>query len=128
MGGLTRRQFGFAAAAVGLWGLEAMAQPVTPTVQLPDGTRAPALGQGSATLAQGRHPAAEEEDALRIGIAGRARRRPILRGAGPLTRWDLGQGQRHHATLARRHIDLGRRACKAGPIGPRPANPELIPA
>jgi len=69
MGGLTRRQFGFAAAAVGLWGLEAMAQPVTPTVQLPDGTRAPALGQGSATLAQGRHPAAEEEDALRIGIS-----------------------------------------------------------
>jgi len=69
MGGLTRRQFGFAAAAVGLWGLEAMAQPVTPTVQLPDGTRAPALGQGSWHLAQGRHPAAEEEDALRLGIS-----------------------------------------------------------
>jgi diketogulonate reductase-like aldo/keto reductase len=69
MVGLTRRQFGFAAAAVGLLGIEALAQPVTPSVQLPDGSRAPALGQGSATLAQGRHPASEEEDALRLGIS-----------------------------------------------------------
>jgi diketogulonate reductase-like aldo/keto reductase len=46
-----------------------MAQPVTPSVQLPDGSRVPALGQGSATLAQGRHPASEEEDALRLGIS-----------------------------------------------------------
>ena len=69
MVGLTRRQFGLAAAAVGLWGIDAVAQPVTPRVQLPDGSRAPALGQGSATLAQGRHPAAEEEEALRIGIS-----------------------------------------------------------
>ncbi len=69
MGGLTRRQFGFAAAAVGLLGIDAVAQPVTPSVQLPDGSRAPALGQGSATLAQGRHPAAEEEEALRIGMS-----------------------------------------------------------
>jgi len=66
---LTRRQFGFAAAAVGLLGIDAVAQPVTPSVQLPDGSRAPALGQGSATLAQGRHPASEEEEALRIGIS-----------------------------------------------------------
>ena len=69
MGGWTRRQFGFAAAAVGLWGIDAVAQPVPPSVQLPDGSRVPALGQGSATLAQGRHPASEEEDALRLGIS-----------------------------------------------------------
>ncbi len=69
MVGLTRRQFGFAAAAVGLLGIDAFAQPVTPSVQLPDGSQAPALGQGSATLAQGRHPASEEEDALRVGIS-----------------------------------------------------------
>jgi len=66
---LTRRQFGFAAGAVGLLGIDAVAQPVTPSVQLPDGSRVPALGQGSATLAQGRHPASEEEDALRLGIS-----------------------------------------------------------
>lgn len=66
---VTRRQFGFAAAAVGLLGIDAVAQPVTPSVQLPDGSRVPALGQGSATLAQGRHPASEEEDALRLGIS-----------------------------------------------------------
>ena len=69
MAGLTRRQFGFLAAAVGLLGIDAVAQPVTPSVRLPDGSRVPALGQGSATLAQGRHPASEEEDALRIGIS-----------------------------------------------------------
>jgi diketogulonate reductase-like aldo/keto reductase len=69
MVGLTRRQFGFAAAAVGLLGIDAVAQPVTPSVQLPDGSRVPALGQGSATLAQGRHPASQEEDALRLGIS-----------------------------------------------------------
>ncbi len=69
MGGLTRRQFGFASAAVGLLGIDAVAQRVMPTVQLPDGTRVPALGQGSATLAARRHPAAEEEDALRLGIS-----------------------------------------------------------
>jgi len=69
MEGLTRRQFGFAAGAVGLLGIDAVAQPVTPSVQLPDGSRVPALGQGSATLAQGRHPASEEEDALRLGIS-----------------------------------------------------------
>jgi diketogulonate reductase-like aldo/keto reductase len=69
MVGLTRRQFGLAAAAVGLLGVEAVAQPVTSSVLLPDGSRAPALGQGSATLAQGRHPASEEEDALRLGIS-----------------------------------------------------------
>lgn len=69
MVGLTRRQLGFAAAAVGLFGIDAVAQPGTPSVQFHDGSRVPALGQGSATLAQGRHPASEEEDALRIGIS-----------------------------------------------------------
>src|SRR5574341_678797 len=52
-----------------LFGADAVAQPVTPSVQLPDGSRAPALGQGSATLAEGRHPASEEEDTLRLGIS-----------------------------------------------------------
>ena len=39
------------------------------TVKLPDGTVVPALGQGSAGLAEGRHPQAEEEQALRTGIS-----------------------------------------------------------
>jgi diketogulonate reductase-like aldo/keto reductase len=69
MKGLTRRQFGFATAAVGLFGIKAAAQPASSTVQLPDGSRVPPLGQGSATLSQGRHPAAEEEEALRIGMS-----------------------------------------------------------
>jgi diketogulonate reductase-like aldo/keto reductase len=38
------------------------------TVKLPDGRSVPALGQGSARLAHGRHPQAEEEAALRTGI------------------------------------------------------------
>jgi predicted oxidoreductase len=67
--GLTRRQLGLCGAAVGLLGLKAVAQPVTPRVQLPDGSPVPALGQGSWHLAQGRHPASEEEEALRTGIS-----------------------------------------------------------
>src|SRR5258707_14689891 len=39
-----------------------------PTVKLPDGTLVPALGQGSWHLAQGRHPDAVEEEALRTGL------------------------------------------------------------
>jgi diketogulonate reductase-like aldo/keto reductase len=39
------------------------------TVKFRDGTIVPALGQGSWHLAQGRHPAAEEEEALRAGIS-----------------------------------------------------------
>ena len=39
------------------------------TVKLHDGTVVPALGQGSARLGQGRHPATVEEDALREGIS-----------------------------------------------------------
>ena len=37
------------------------------TVKFHDGTVAPALGQGSARLGQGRHPEAVEEEALREG-------------------------------------------------------------
>jgi diketogulonate reductase-like aldo/keto reductase len=39
------------------------------TVKFRDGTVVPALGQGSARLDKGRHPAAEEEAALRTGVS-----------------------------------------------------------
>jgi diketogulonate reductase-like aldo/keto reductase len=39
------------------------------TVKFRDGTIVPALGQGSANLAQGRHPEAVEEKALRTGLS-----------------------------------------------------------
>jgi diketogulonate reductase-like aldo/keto reductase len=39
------------------------------TVRFRDGTVVPALGQGSAGLVQGRHPAAVEEEALRTGLS-----------------------------------------------------------
>jgi diketogulonate reductase-like aldo/keto reductase len=39
------------------------------TVKFHDGTIAPALGQGSGHVAQGRYPAAAEEEALRTGLA-----------------------------------------------------------
>jgi diketogulonate reductase-like aldo/keto reductase len=39
------------------------------TVRFSEGTTAPALGQGSARLGQGRHPQALEEEALREGIS-----------------------------------------------------------
>ena len=39
------------------------------TVKFSDGTVVPALGQGSARLAVGRHPKAVEEEALRIGLS-----------------------------------------------------------
>ena len=39
------------------------------TVKFRDGTIVPALGQGSWHLAQGRHPAVEEEEALRTGLS-----------------------------------------------------------
>ena len=38
-------------------------------VKFHDGTIAPALGQGFASLGQGRHPEAVEEEALRIGLS-----------------------------------------------------------
>jgi diketogulonate reductase-like aldo/keto reductase len=39
------------------------------TVKLPDGTLVAAVGQGTWHLAQGRHPAALEEEALRTGLS-----------------------------------------------------------
>ena len=39
------------------------------TVKLRDGTIVPAIGQGSWHIGQGRHPAAEEEEALRTGLS-----------------------------------------------------------
>jgi len=66
---LTRRQFGLAVAATSFGGGGANAQTGMPTVKLPDGSSVPALGQGSAGLAAGRHTASQEEEALRIGIS-----------------------------------------------------------
>jgi diketogulonate reductase-like aldo/keto reductase len=40
-----------------------------PRVKFRDGTIVPAIGQGSWHIGQGRHPAAEEEEALRTGLA-----------------------------------------------------------
>jgi len=64
---LTRRQFGLAAMAASVGGASASAQPGVPTVRLPDGSLVPALGQGSAGLAGGRHPPSQEEEALAHG-------------------------------------------------------------
>jgi diketogulonate reductase-like aldo/keto reductase len=47
----------------------APARAATRTVKFPDGTIVPALGQGSARLAQGRHPEAAEAEALRTGLS-----------------------------------------------------------
>jgi diketogulonate reductase-like aldo/keto reductase len=47
----------------------ASARAATPMVKFHDGTIVPALGQGSANLAQGRHPEAAEEEALRTGLS-----------------------------------------------------------
>lgn len=69
MMGLTRRQLGLCAGAASLLGVNAAAQPTTPSVRLPDGTYVPAVGQGSWHLGQGRHPASEEEETLRAGIS-----------------------------------------------------------
>jgi diketogulonate reductase-like aldo/keto reductase len=41
----------------------------TRTVKFPDGNTVPAVGQGSWHIGQGRHPAAEEIEALRTGIS-----------------------------------------------------------
>jgi diketogulonate reductase-like aldo/keto reductase len=75
---LSRREFGGLCAALGA-SLPAGAMMAAlsksalaaagPTVKLPDGTLAPALGQGSWHLGQGRHPDAAEEEALRTGLA-----------------------------------------------------------
>ena len=76
---LSRRQFdGFCAALCSVLfsarttiaaPSPASARAAPRTVKFPDGTVVPALGQGSAGLAQGRHPQAAEEAALRTGIS-----------------------------------------------------------
>ena len=83
---LNRRQFGARCAALGLslpassamiaaqaraqdLGTGAESKPEPRTVKFPDGTIVPALGQGTWHLAEGRHPLAVEEEALRTGIA-----------------------------------------------------------
>jgi diketogulonate reductase-like aldo/keto reductase len=71
---LNRRQFTGLCAVFGLLagmpGASAIdaAPGVKRTVKFRDGTVVPALGQGSAGLAQGKHPTAEEEEALRTGL------------------------------------------------------------
>jgi diketogulonate reductase-like aldo/keto reductase len=55
------------AMIVALSSASARAAPLT--VKFHDGTIVPALGQGSANLAQGRYPEAAEEDALRTGLS-----------------------------------------------------------
>jgi len=45
------------------------ARAATRSVKLADGTIVPALGQGSASLGQGRRPEAAEEEALRTGLS-----------------------------------------------------------
>ena len=66
---LSRRQFGLSIMAASIGSAGASAQPVARTVRLPDSSVVPALGQGSAGLASGRHPASQEEEALRAGIS-----------------------------------------------------------
>jgi diketogulonate reductase-like aldo/keto reductase len=76
---LKRREFNGLCAALGssFFSVGAMIVPPSPasagaatgTVKFHDGTIVPALGQGSAGLAQGRHPDAAEEEALRTGLS-----------------------------------------------------------
>jgi diketogulonate reductase-like aldo/keto reductase len=75
-----RREFGAIGAAIA-WSVTSSDQPALgaatdppPTgrgrsVTFRDGTVVSALGQGSARLAHGRHPQAEEEEALRTGLS-----------------------------------------------------------
>jgi diketogulonate reductase-like aldo/keto reductase len=73
---LNRREFNELCVALG-WlvsssdamALDAASTGVARTVKFRNGTIVPALGQGSAGLAQGKHPAAEEEEALRTGLS-----------------------------------------------------------
>jgi len=60
--------FGSFAGSSGAWALDATTG-VSRTIKFRDGAIVPALGQGSAGLAQGKHPAGEEEEALRTGLS-----------------------------------------------------------
>ena len=73
---LNRREFNELCIALGWFvsssdaiALDAASTGVARTVTFRDGTIVPALGQGSAGLAQGKHPAAEEAEALRTGLS-----------------------------------------------------------
>ena len=76
---LNRREFNGLCVALSSFvtssGASALGTPVVAstsverTVKFRDSTIVPALGQGSWHLAQGRHPAAEEEEALRTGLS-----------------------------------------------------------
>jgi diketogulonate reductase-like aldo/keto reductase len=77
---LNRREFNGLCVALGSCVAASDASAVQPaggaassdasrTVKFPTGAVVPALGQGSWHLGQGRHPAAEEEDALRTGLS-----------------------------------------------------------
>jgi diketogulonate reductase-like aldo/keto reductase len=69
---LTRRQFSARCAALSLalpaLSTIAASQSNPRTVRFPDGNSVPALGQGAWHLGQGRHPQADEEQAVRAGI------------------------------------------------------------
>jgi diketogulonate reductase-like aldo/keto reductase len=80
MGLLNRREFNGLCVALGTFVASSDASAVEPasgtassgasrTVKFPTGAVVPALGQGSAGLGQGRHQAAEEEEALRTGLS-----------------------------------------------------------
>jgi diketogulonate reductase-like aldo/keto reductase len=69
MASMTRRQLGMACAATALAVAGSQAWSAPAQVQLPQEGSAPALGLGSWRLAQGRHPIAEEEEALRTGLS-----------------------------------------------------------
>jgi diketogulonate reductase-like aldo/keto reductase len=77
---LNRREFNGLCAALGSFVASSDASAVEPvsgaastsakrTVKFRDGTVVPAVGQGSWHLAQGRHPQAAEEEALRTGLS-----------------------------------------------------------
>jgi diketogulonate reductase-like aldo/keto reductase len=76
MGLLNRREFNGLCVALGSF-VESAVEPASGTassgasrtLKFPTGVVVPALGQGSAGLGQGRHPAAEEEEALRTGLS-----------------------------------------------------------
>jgi diketogulonate reductase-like aldo/keto reductase len=77
MGLLSRREINAACAALGSLLAAARVDAASDTassnagrtVKFPDGTVVPALGQGSARLAHGRHPRSAEEEALRTGVS-----------------------------------------------------------
>src|SRR6516162_8036111 len=80
MRSLNRREFNGLCVALGSFVASSDASAVEPvsgaalngasrTVKFPTGAVVPALGLGSARLGVGRHPAAEEEEALRTGLS-----------------------------------------------------------